>query len=116
MQSLTKMFSNLPTTALPVTFKREVQRLVAKEGGSGVFCCELSKPGASVDWKKGRVILKPGEKYEMKQEGRLTKLVINNIEESDGGKYTCKTKDSQSTAELIVQGSRSKILMEMFSF
>lgn len=57
-----------------------------------------------MEWRKGRVILKPGEKYEMKHEGRLTKLIINNVEESDAGKYICKTKDSQSTAELTVQG------------
>ncbi len=75
-----------------------------KEGDSGVFCCELSKPDASVNWRKGRVILRPGYKYEMKQEGRLTKLIINSVEESDAGKYTCKTKDSQSTAELTVKG------------
>ncbi|CAB1444707.1 unnamed protein product [Pleuronectes platessa] len=87
----------------PVTFKREIQRLVAKEGDSGVFCCELNKPGAPVEWRKGRAVLKPGQKYEMKQEGRLTKLVINSIEEGDAGKYTCQTKDSQSTAELTVQ-------------
>ena len=79
--------------------------MVVKEGESGVFCCELSKPEAPVDWRKGRVILKPGQKYEMKQEGRLTKLIINSIEESDAGKYTCKTKDSQSTAELTVRGN-----------
>lgn len=75
-----------------------------KEGDSGVFVCELSKPAAPVDWRKGRVILKPGYKYEMKQEGCLTKLIINNVEESDAGKYTCKTKDSQSTADLTVKG------------
>uniref|UniRef100_A0A3Q3JU58 Ig-like domain-containing protein n=1 Tax=Monopterus albus TaxID=43700 RepID=A0A3Q3JU58_MONAL len=85
--------------ALPVTFKQEVENLEVKEGDSGVFCCELSKPGAAVDWRKGRVILKPGYKYEMKQVGCLTKLTINNIEESDAGKYTCKTQDSQSTAD-----------------
>ncbi|XP_031719721.1 obscurin [Anarrhichthys ocellatus] len=98
-----KTTAEVKVKPLPVTFKRELQRLVVKEGDSGVFCCELSKPGAPVEWRKGRAILKPGDKYEMKQEGPFTKLVINNIEESDAGKYICKTKDSQSTAELTVQ-------------
>lgn len=87
-----------------MTFKQEMENLVVKEGDSGEFCCELSKPGAPVDWRKGRVVLKPGYKYEMKLEGRLNKLIINNIEESDAGKYTCKSSDSQSTAELTVRG------------
>ncbi|XP_055795289.1 obscurin-like [Salvelinus fontinalis] len=90
--------------ALPVTFKRQLQNAMIKEGDSGEFWCELSKPGAPVDWRKGRVILKSGDKYEMKQEGRITKLLIHNVEESDAGKYTCKTKDAQSTAELTVKG------------
>ncbi|XP_045905964.1 obscurin [Micropterus dolomieu] len=99
-----KTTAEVKVKPLPVTFKREIQCLVVKEGDSGVFCCELSKPGAPVEWRKGRAILKSGDKYEMKQEGRLTKLVISNVEESDAGKYICKTKDSQSTAELTVKG------------
>ncbi|XP_069006652.1 obscurin isoform X1 [Embiotoca jacksoni] len=99
-----KTTAEVKVKPLPITFKRELQRLVVKEGNSGVFCCELSKPGAPVGWRKGRVLLKPGEKYEMKQDGRLTKLIISDVEESDAGKYTCKTKDSQSTAELTVKG------------
>ncbi|XP_057696690.1 obscurin isoform X1 [Corythoichthys intestinalis] len=95
--------ADIKVRALPITFKQEIQNLEVKEGDSGVFSCELSKPGASVDWRKGRVILKPGYKYEMKQEGNFTKLFVNNVEESDAGKYTCKTKDSQSTAELTVK-------------
>eukprot|EP00063_Salmo_salar_P030140 XP_014004975.1 PREDICTED: obscurin-like isoform X1 [Salmo salar] len=90
--------------ALPVTFKRQLQNAMIKEGDNGEFWCELSKPGAPVDWRKGRVILKSGDKYEMKQEGRITKLLIHNVKESDAGKYTCKTKDAQSTAELTVMG------------
>ncbi|XP_035804053.2 obscurin isoform X3 [Amphiprion ocellaris] len=97
-----KTTAEVKVRQLPVTFKRELQHLLVKEGDSGVFCCEISKPGAPVDWRKGRVVLKPGQKYEMKQDGRLTKLIINNVEESDAGKYTCKTKDIQSTAELTV--------------
>lgn len=90
--------------ALPVTFKRGVQNTAVKEGDSGVLCGELSRPGAQVEWRKGRVVLQPGEKYEMKQEGCFVKLLINCVEESDAGKYTCKTNDSQSTAELTVHG------------
>lgn len=75
------------------------------EGESAVFTCELSKPGAPVEWRKGRVILKPGAKYHTKLEGRFTKLVINNLVEDDAANYTCKTKDSQSTAKLMVQGN-----------
>lgn len=56
-------------------------------------------------WRKGREVLKPGYKYEMTQEGRITKLIINNIEENDAGRYTCKTDDCQSTAELTVKGN-----------
>ncbi|KAK7889482.1 hypothetical protein WMY93_025042 [Mugilogobius chulae] len=88
---------------LPVIFKRELQRIVVKEGNIGTFSCELSKPGAPVEWRKGRVLLKPSPKYEMKQDGKITKLIINEIEDCDAGHYTCKTTDSQTTAELVVQ-------------
>ncbi len=91
-------------SALPITFKRELQNQISTEGESAVFTCELSKPGAPVEWRKGRVMLKRGAKYQMMLEGRLTKLLINNLVEGDAGNYTCKTKDSQSTAELLVQG------------
>ncbi|XP_073675951.1 obscurin [Garra rufa] len=98
-----KTTAEVKVKALPVTFKRELQNEVTKEGGQAVFICELSKPSAQVDWRKGRVVLKPDDKYEMKQEGTFTKLVIRNVEASDAGNYSCKTKDSESTAELTVK-------------
>lgn len=95
---------NLSTPALPVTFKRELQSIAVKEGDSGFLCGELSRPGTQAEWRKGRVVLKSGKKYEMTQEGCIVKLVINHVEENDAGKYTCKTNNSQSTAELTVHG------------
>ncbi|XP_038858991.1 obscurin [Salvelinus namaycush] len=99
-----KTTAEVKVQALPVTFKRQLQNMVIIEGDSGEFFCELSKPGDPVDWRKGRVILKSGDKYEMRQEGRVTKLLIHNVEERDAGKYTCKSRDAQSTAELTVTG------------
>lgn len=75
-----------------------------KEGDSAVFSCEISKAGAPVEWRKGRQILKSGEKYEIRQEGKYNKLVVRKVEESDAGRYTCKTKDVQAGAELNVKG------------
>lgn len=98
--------------ALPVTFKQELQNEVTKEGGQAVLSCELSKPCTQVDWRKGRVILKPNDKYEIKQEGTFTKLVIHNVEASDAGSYSCKTKDSESTAELTVKGKACRLFVE----
>lgn len=98
------------TVALPVTFKRELQNEVSKEGGSAMFSCELSKPGALVDWRKGRVILRTGDKYDIKQDGKLSTLTIHNIEANDAGCYSCKTKDSESTAELTVRGKECRFL------
>nr|XP_046157554.1 obscurin isoform X4 [Oncorhynchus gorbuscha] len=97
-----KTTADIKVRALPVMFTQEVQNVVIKEGDSGEFWCELSKPGDPVDWRRGRVILKSGDKYEMRQEGRITKLLIHNVEERDAGKYTCKSRDAQSTAELTV--------------
>ncbi|XP_020557934.1 obscurin isoform X4 [Oryzias latipes] len=110
-----KTTAEIRVKPLPVTFERGIQSLVVIEGDCGTFCCELSKPGAPVQWRKSKVILKPGEKYDMKQEGRLTQLFINNVEESDAGKYTCKTKDSLSTAELIVQALPPKFKTPLVS-
>lgn len=95
------------SSAHPVTFKREPQDQTAKEGDNAVFSCEISKPGAPVEWRKGRLILKSGEKYETRQEGKYNKLVVRKVEESDAGRYTCKTKDAQAGAELSVKGKAS---------
>lgn len=86
-------------------FKQELQDQTSKEGDNVVLRCELSKPGAPVEWRKGRVVLTSGDKYEMKQEGKFTKLVIYSVEDIDAGKYTCKSKDSESSAELTVKGA-----------
>ncbi|XP_063057570.1 obscurin isoform X3 [Engraulis encrasicolus] len=108
-----KTTAEVKVNALPVTFKREPQDVSAKEGDSAVFICELSKPGAPVEWRRGRQILKSGEKYEIRQEAKHNKLVVKKVEESDAGRYICKTKDVQAGAELNVKALPPTFLKEL---
>lgn len=78
----------------------------AIEGDDATLRCELSKPGVRVEWRKGGLVLQPGKKYKMKQEGCVQELYMWNLEPEDSGYYTCDTGDQLTTASLTVQGSQ----------
>lgn len=67
--------------------------------------CELSKPGISLEWKKGELGLCPCAKYLIRQTGHQATLVIHDVDSEDSGSYTCDTGRHQSTAQLAVKGT-----------
>lgn len=69
--------------------------------------CELTKPKAPVEWRKGDTTLYPGLKYKMKQQGSSAELVIYDLELDDSGKYTCDSGHQQTTAVVTVHGRQS---------
>lgn len=91
-------------SALPALFKEELRNEEATEGEVVTLRCELTKT-APVEWKKGHKVLKPSEKYKMRQKDATAELVIHNLDESDAGDYTCVCGDKQSTASLAVHGN-----------
>lgn len=74
------------------------------EGTTARLRCELSREGASVEWRKGSLQLFPCAKYQMVQEGRTAELLVRGAEPEDSGQYTCDAGDSQSTASLSIRG------------
>ncbi|XP_042353421.1 obscurin [Plectropomus leopardus] len=98
-----KTTASLKIKAQPVTFRQKLESQEAEEGASVSLRCELSKPGVSVEWKKGSQILKSGEKYQMKQTASVHELLINKVVPEDSGDYSCVCGDQKTTASLNIK-------------
>ncbi|XP_045907722.1 obscurin isoform X25 [Micropterus dolomieu] len=98
-----KTIASLKIKAQPVTFKQKLESKEAEEGDSVTLCCELSKPGVPVEWKKGTQVLKSGEKYQMKQKASVNELLINKVLPEDSGDYSCVCGDQKTTASLKIK-------------
>lgn len=66
--------------------------------------CELSKAGVPVEWRKEAQLLKEGEKYQMRQEGRAAEMTIRGVTLADGGEYSCSVGMAATSAEIKVRG------------
>ncbi|NXK88417.1 OBSCN protein, partial [Formicarius rufipectus] len=69
-------------SALPALFKEGLRDEEAEEGEAVTLRCELTKP-APVEWRKGDTVLRPSEKYKMRQKDVTAELLIQNLAESD---------------------------------
>ncbi|XP_058254106.1 obscurin isoform X10 [Hemibagrus wyckioides] len=87
----------------PVIFRKELENQDAVEGDMVTLRCELSKPGVNVEWRKGGVVLQPGKKFQLKQEGCIQELYINDLKPEDSGYYTCDAGNQLTTASVSVQ-------------
>lgn len=74
------------------------------EEGSVTLRCELSKAGVPVEWRKEAQLLKEGEKYQMRQEGRAAEMSIRGVTLADGGEYNCSVGTAVTAAEIKVRG------------
>uniref|UniRef100_A0A8B9EVW0 Obscurin, cytoskeletal calmodulin and titin-interacting RhoGEF n=1 Tax=Anser cygnoides TaxID=8845 RepID=A0A8B9EVW0_ANSCY len=102
--------ASLVVRALPVIFTQPLQNQQAEEGGTVTLCCEISKPNATVQWKKAGTVLRPSDKYKMRQSGSVAELMICNLREADAGEYMCDTGDQQTTAVVHVKEPAATIV------
>ncbi|NWW86904.1 OBSCN protein, partial [Rhynochetos jubatus] len=75
--------ASLVVKALPVTFTQPLQNQQAEEGSTITLSCEISKSNATVQWKKAGTVLRPSDKYKMRQAGSVAELTIHNLSEAD---------------------------------
>lgn len=98
----------------PLFFCGELQNQEAEEGETTFLCCELSQPGVAVEWKKGAVLLRPGDKYEMKQDGCELQLQINDLTSQDSGAYRCCADGIETRASITVKGMNQNNCLSIY--
>uniref|UniRef100_A0ABM5GMQ0 Obscurin isoform X5 n=1 Tax=Pogona vitticeps TaxID=103695 RepID=A0ABM5GMQ0_9SAUR len=102
--------ATLKVKVLPVLFKEELQNVEAEVGEKAVLRCEISRPDAPVEWRKGALVLQPSAKYEMHQRGTAIELIVHDLEPEDCGPYTCSTGDELTTGSVYVQEEEVQIV------
>uniref|UniRef100_W5KAC1 Obscurin, cytoskeletal calmodulin and titin-interacting RhoGEF n=1 Tax=Astyanax mexicanus TaxID=7994 RepID=W5KAC1_ASTMX len=89
---------------LPASFKVQLKKQEVIEGEKLVLQCELSKPGQTVQWKKGAESLKSGGRYETIQKGSSYQLHIKDVVPEDSAEYSCECGEQRTTATVVVKG------------
>lgn len=69
-----------------------------------------------MQWKKGAIRLRPGNKYEMKQDGCKAQLQIHDLTHQDSGTYKCCSGSLVTTASVVVKGESRDIRGSYYGF
>ncbi|XP_016305526.1 obscurin-like protein 1 [Sinocyclocheilus anshuiensis] len=92
-----------------VLFTKSMDPVVAEEFGEATLEVEVSLETAEVQWMRQGVVIHPGSKFTLKQNGQKRSLTIHKLTLSDRGTYSCETLHDRTRAKLTVEPRKIKI-------
>ena len=88
---------------MPAKFTKSLRKEEVTEGATAKLHCELSK-ASPVEWRKGSVTLRAGDRVSLRQDGNMCELEIRGVAMEDAGEYSCVCGQERTSAMLTVRG------------
>lgn len=86
----------------PPLFTVHPENLKLKTGARAILeCLAVGSPSPTISWYTHDRPIRPGGRIEIEAEN--TRLIINDIKESDGGLYVCQARNSQGFREVSAE-------------
>ncbi|XP_051566120.1 obscurin-like protein 1 [Myxocyprinus asiaticus] len=92
-----------------VLFTKSMKPVVAEEFGEATLEVEVNLETGEVQWMRQGVVIHPGPKFTLKQNGQERSLTIHKLALTDRGTYSCETLHDRTQAKLSVEPRKIKI-------
>lgn len=95
--------ASLKVQEAQVLFTKRMEAVMAEEFGEATLETEVSLESGEVQWMRQGVVIQPGPKHKLSQNGCKRILTITNLSLSDRGTYRCETLHDRTQVKLNVE-------------
>ncbi|XP_070786390.1 obscurin-like protein 1a [Enoplosus armatus] len=101
--------ASLKVQEAQVMFTKKMEAVMAEEFGNAFLETEISLEMGEVQWMRQGVVIQPGPRHMLAQNGRKRSLTIYNLTLSDRGTYRCETLHDRAQVKLNVEPRKISI-------
>lgn len=89
---------------------------MAEEFGEAILETEVSLESGEVQWMRQGVVIQPGPRHKLAQNGCKRTLTITNLNLSDRGTYRCETLHDRTQVKLNVERKCAQAFSNIYHF